>query len=271
MKSRARIASSFVTSLVALATIAGCTAQTGEGEPSSSGDEAISSYLTFPQGTVCGLSHTGMSDTYFACENNTWRGGAIPVDPGYGLVFTGDWGMPSGQGFAHESPFYGTPSSYNYASHDLPIPRGTVCGLKHSKNAPHETCMGYDAMNACPAGWLPMRAYDTASQTWPWDTPGYWAWCEYQDVTAACPGTKCDGNVPRGTACGLAYVNGNTATTMGHCEGVSPTVGCPPGWVKFGPRDQGAPSGSGLMWCAKATYTSPPAPPPRPCLKTVCR
>jgi hypothetical protein len=230
----------------------------------ASTDEAMASQFPVPQGLVCGLSHTGFPTT--ACEglvNEPGVSGQVPF--GYTSVFTGDLGMPSGQGFAHDSVQITSASIARLASDQLPLPRGVVCGLKHTVNAPNERCMGYDAQTMCPAGWLHRTAEDLdscgtiASGT----RCAYWHWCEYQDPNAKCANpASCAHNVPLGTVCGLAHTRSNkwhVGPTIGFCDGaqlggdVGITDECnrADGWFGVGPRDEGGESGSGLTWCQK--------------------
>jgi hypothetical protein len=166
----------------------------------------------------------------FACQRYSTRD-----------VFDGDYGMPAQQGFYHKS--MGILSVPTATTDRLLLPRGTSCGFKHTFNSPEETCFGRDPYFECPAGWLRKGAGDTRS-------PGhYWFWCEYQDPNDLCPPGKC--RLPQGAACGITY-QGIPLNTYGACEGY-PVGTCPPGYVKRGPRDEGAPAGYGITWC-EATW-----------------
>jgi hypothetical protein len=175
----------------------------------------------------------------FGCDG----AGPFNVAPGYSREFTGDLGMPAHAGFYHQALFQSTQPAVNAGTARLAIPRGTVCGLGHSRNDPYTLCAGYTiAMpNGCPAGWTKRTAPDA-------DSGDHWFWCEYQDPFALCPPGVCRTNVPEGAVCGLSY----TGKVDGICEGrVNAVNGCPAGWTRRGPRDEGAPSGVGLAWCER--------------------
>jgi hypothetical protein len=226
----------------------------------ASNAQALSSSLPLPQGLTCGLWHT-FGPSGLGCD------GSAPgtAASGFDYIATGDLGMPYGQGFFHNALFLSTTVAASYAEDALPLPRGVVCGLMHTGSAfAPPTCLGHDAEQSCPNGWVRRTAFDHDDGGY--SPQNFWAWCEYQDIHALCPKGKCSNNVPLGTVCGLSE-KGSTETS-GICDGDDVIAhGCPKGWQAVGPRDEGAPSGQGLFWCTRdaSGKGSPKTSSPPPC------
>jgi hypothetical protein len=201
-----------------------------------------------PAGLVCGIAYTDSGQTIVEqayCQDPYYR--TLPVyGPPYAPVnwrkfFDGDYGLPAGHGFAHQSLLSGARPE---DSAQLVLPRGTACGFKHSANTPSVTCMGLDPRIGCPAGWAQRSVGDA-------DSGERYYWCEYLDWYNTCPNMGCSSQVPRGTACGIS--NPDEGSGVGYCNGyrIQPGYPCPNGWTRLGFYDRGRSAGHGIGWCVK--------------------
>jgi hypothetical protein len=221
-------------------------------EQTSASSEPLSSGLPLPQGLTCGLwyhdtsswNESGDGDPF--CDGSyDWEG---YVPPGYNFVFAGDMKRPANQGWYNSTLISTTAPGRTYSSDRLPLPRGTTCGFKHSRNDPTQTCLGYDSAVSCPYGWTQRVANDEGSSD-------SWSWCEFEDLSGTCLNGVCRGNVPLGTACGVSH-NGPKGA-WGLCENTVAGPGmarteCPTGWSSTSPADLGAPLGVGIQFCYRS-------------------
>ena len=210
---------------------------------------SVSGSATIIRGLTCGLMHT-LSYSSASCEGyrtSTYSSFTESVGSSTETFYrksTGDWGASSGDGFYHMS----AGSNVNVSSSStVALPKGTTCGLGHSKNYTSAYCYSTSTLSGCPTGWTWRYAYDTSS------SGGYWFWCEYQDPYSKCSSSSCYGSssyVPQGTTCGL----GHNDYYYGTCAGktISSSSSCPTGWTYRGWYDRGASSGHGMGWCEKS-------------------
>lgn len=208
----------------------------------------LSTSATIIKGLTCGLMHT-LSYTSASCEGyRTSSYSSISETVGSNTInfsrkSTGDWGASSGNGFYH---FTTTGNDNVSSSSTVMLPRGTACGLGHSKNYSSAYCYNVSTLTSCPSGWSWKGVYDTSA------SGGYWFWCEYQDPNSKCTSSSCYGStnyVPQGTACGLGhndYYYGTCVTST-----ISSSSKCPSGYTFRGWYDRGASSGHGMRWCEK--------------------
>jgi hypothetical protein len=183
---------------------------------------------------------------------------ANPPAPGFKVVFDGDFGNSDGRGFWHQEYVNGVTDASVSARFNLP--RGSTCGLHHTRNSPGKTCMGFDpAAGQCPAGWVARGGFDMSSDY------GYWVWCEYQDPNNLGTGGSWSATVPAGLACGVSHDDGGSP---GYCLGIDTRnpnglANCPASMFRSGFYDDGRSSGRGLGWCAvtgdyQGCYTDAP-------------
>jgi len=198
-----------------------------------------------PQGLNCGLMYWrgGSGGSVESTSCNGYLTKSYSAISNYSRTSSGDYGLSSGQGY------YTMARTSSYGSTDpskMKVPKGTVCGLGHSKNYPTATCMGYGSIASCPSGWNRRIGYDASS------SGGYWHWCEYQDPSSLCTSSSCYGSntyVPQGTVCGL----GHNDWSYGSCttKTISSSTSCPSGYTFYGWYDRGSSSGHGMGWCQK--------------------
>lgn len=194
--------------------------------------------MVLTRGVLCGLGHTDNAPhptcAGHAIQQNAATNGNCPA--GYGYVEGCDMGAPSGHGY------FGCMLLEDTRVSELPA--GLVCGFGHTGMA-SPTCAGRTVLDGqpgtCPNGYQYVFWGDNGMPS-----GQGWFGCALVSAQAVTSSTT----VPSGTVCGFSH----TCRTPSACASNSVTAAgtsCPAGYTHFGPRDENASSGQGLIGCMK--------------------
>jgi hypothetical protein len=195
-----------------------------------------------PQGLTAGVA-------YVMAWQRTTGGSAFGATTpdnngdGFTIVFDGDFGAPSNDGFYHQQLGSGGLTDLGSSGKFKLLP-GAVCGFHHTRNSPGLMCMGLDAAVSCPNGWIQRSHFDMSSDF------GKFVWCEYQDPQGLCSDpanpatTDCDYNARY-----IGYVTSMSSNTDTTGRAIAHGGTCPVGWTRSPYFDQGRSKGKGLSWC----------------------